>query len=107
MRFRANAATDARAIINRFSDEFFNSTTIGAGYRLAQTTVHGSDAFVGGEAPLDGGYVFLQFLAAADADQGDGDRGVAEHPGDGELGDRLAVAGGDWPQAVDHGGGQM
>ena len=45
---------------------------------------------------------FLQFLAAADADQGDGDRGVAEHPGDGELGDRLAVAGGDRPEPFDH-----
>ena len=59
-------------------------------------------AFVGGQAPLDGGHVLLQFLGAADADQGDGDRGVAEDPRDGELGDRLAVAGGDWPQPFDH-----
>ena len=49
-------------------------------------------AFVGGQAPLDGRDGFFQFLAAADADQGHCDRGVAEDPGDGELGDRLAVA---------------
>ena len=59
-------------------------------------------AFVGGQAPLDRGHVFLQFLGPADADQGHCDRGVAEHPGDGELGHRLAVAGGDCLEAVHH-----
>ena len=52
-------------------------------------------AVVVAETPVDGGDVLGQFVLVAHADEGDGNGGVAQDPGEGELGQGLVVAGGE------------
>ena len=58
----------------------------------------GSDVF--SEFPVGSGDVFFEFSLVSHANEGAGDGGVIEDPGEGELGDGLVVAVGELDESV-------
>ena len=59
--------------------------------------------FVGGELYVDGGYGVFEVIGFGGADDGGGDGGFVEHPGQGDLGGWEIAFAGDLVYAIDDG----
>ena len=90
----------AAALSGRSTDlDYLIEVLVGGDSYVVEDLVDAAADFLG-EFPVGGGDVFFEFPLIAHADEGAGDAGVVEDPGDAQLGDGLAVAVGEFVEAV-------